>query len=157
MVVLSALMIWKGLMVLSGSESPIVVVLRYVAFFFQAQLHSYSRQAVSSTPFYATRQTNLVISILFSSFSGSMEPVMYRGDLLFLNKFDSDPVRVGEILVEFLILYRTCALVCIQIYIYTRTYAYVPLYVLFCSCYISTCIYIFMFLSNSSPSSHPIL
>ena len=30
MVVLSALMIWKGLMVVTGSESPIVVVLRFV-------------------------------------------------------------------------------------------------------------------------------
>ena len=31
--------------------------------------------------------------------SGSMEAVMYHGDLLFLNKFDTDPVRVGKILV----------------------------------------------------------
>lgn len=30
MIVSSALMIWKGLMVVTGSESPIVVVLRYV-------------------------------------------------------------------------------------------------------------------------------
>ena len=29
MIVSSALMIWKGLMVFTGSESPIVVVLRY--------------------------------------------------------------------------------------------------------------------------------
>ena len=29
MIVLSALMIWKGLMVVTGSESPVVVVLRY--------------------------------------------------------------------------------------------------------------------------------
>lgn len=29
MIVSSALMIWKGLMVVTGSESPIVVVLRY--------------------------------------------------------------------------------------------------------------------------------
>lgn len=32
MIVSSALMIWKGLMVVTGSESPIVVVLRLVAF-----------------------------------------------------------------------------------------------------------------------------
>lgn len=31
MIVSSALMIWKGLMVATGSESPIVVVLRYVS------------------------------------------------------------------------------------------------------------------------------
>lgn len=32
MIVSSALMIWKGLMVVTGSESPIVVVLRFVIF-----------------------------------------------------------------------------------------------------------------------------
>jgi len=32
MIVSSALMIWKGLMVVTGSESPIVVVLRFVMF-----------------------------------------------------------------------------------------------------------------------------
>jgi hypothetical protein len=31
MIVSSALMIWKGLMVVTGSESPIVVVLRLVS------------------------------------------------------------------------------------------------------------------------------
>ena len=30
MMVSSALMIWKGLMVVTGSQSPIVVVLRYI-------------------------------------------------------------------------------------------------------------------------------
>lgn len=58
MIIFSALMIWKGLMVVTGSESPIVVVL-----------------------------------------SGSMEPAFYRGDLLFLTNYKSDPIRVGEILV----------------------------------------------------------
>jgi len=58
MIVSSALMIWKGLMVVTGSESPIVVVL-----------------------------------------SGSMEPAFYRGDLLFLNNFEQEPIRVGEIVV----------------------------------------------------------
>lgn len=33
MIVSSALMIWKGLMVVTGSESPIVVVLRYYIYF----------------------------------------------------------------------------------------------------------------------------
>lgn len=58
MIVSSALMIWKGLMVVTGSESPIVVVL-----------------------------------------SGSMEPAFYRGDLLFLTNYDSEPIEAGEILV----------------------------------------------------------
>ena len=31
MIVSTALMIWKGLMILTGSESPIVVVLRFVS------------------------------------------------------------------------------------------------------------------------------
>jgi len=34
MIVSSALMIWKGLMVVTGSESPIVVVLRYEPYVF---------------------------------------------------------------------------------------------------------------------------
>ncbi len=58
MIVSSALMIWKGLMVVTGSESPIVVVL-----------------------------------------SGSMEPAFHRGDLLFLTNYDSEDIRVGEIVV----------------------------------------------------------
>ncbi|XP_033126596.1 signal peptidase complex catalytic subunit SEC11A [Anneissia japonica] len=58
MIVSSALMIWKGLMVVTSSESPIVVVL-----------------------------------------SGSMEPAFHRGDLLFLTNHQSDPIRVGEIVV----------------------------------------------------------
>jgi len=58
MIVSSALMIWKGLMVVTGSESPIVVVL-----------------------------------------SGSMEPAFYRGDLLFLTNQETEPIRVGEIVV----------------------------------------------------------
>lgn len=58
MIVSSALMIWKGMMVVTSSESPIVVVL-----------------------------------------SGSMEPAFYRGDLLFLTNYQSEPIRAGEIVV----------------------------------------------------------
>lgn len=50
-------MIWKGLCVVTGSESPVVVVL-----------------------------------------SGSMEPTMYKGDILFLYRGDK-PYQVGEIVV----------------------------------------------------------
>lgn len=58
MIVSSALMIWKGMMVVTSSESPIVVVL-----------------------------------------SGSMEPAFYRGDLLLLTNYESEPIRAGEIVV----------------------------------------------------------
>lgn len=57
MIVCSALMIWQGLVVATGSESPIVVVL-----------------------------------------SGSMEPGLYRGDILFLNRPER-AVEVGDIVV----------------------------------------------------------
>mmetsp|Transcript_10483 Transcript_10483/g.23063 ORF Transcript_10483/g.23063 Transcript_10483/m.23063 type:complete len:183 (+) Transcript_10483:58-606(+) len=57
-IIFSALMLWKGLMVTSGSESPVVVVL-----------------------------------------SGSMEPGLQRGDLLFLNLFDRDPFIPGDVIV----------------------------------------------------------
>eukprot|EP00933_Yihiella_yeosuensis_P063073 TRINITY_DN66140_c0_g1_i1.p1 TRINITY_DN66140_c0_g1~~TRINITY_DN66140_c0_g1_i1.p1 ORF type:complete len:204 (+),score=34.30 TRINITY_DN66140_c0_g1_i1:68-613(+) len=56
-IVFSALMLWKGLMVTTGSESPVVVVL-----------------------------------------SGSMEPGMQRGDILFLTMHE-DPFRVGDVCV----------------------------------------------------------
>jgi signal peptidase len=58
MIVFSALMIWKSLMIYTNSESPVVVVL-----------------------------------------TGSMEPAIYRGDILFLDNSYSDPIRVGEVVV----------------------------------------------------------
>lgn len=51
-------MIWKGLVVTSGSETPVVVVL-----------------------------------------SGSMEPAIWRGDILFLWQDRSAPYQIGEIIV----------------------------------------------------------
>ena len=32
-------------------------------------------------------------------FSGSMEPAFHRGDLLFLTNLESEPIRVGDIVV----------------------------------------------------------
>ncbi|CAK9111965.1 Signal peptidase complex catalytic subunit SEC11C (Microsomal signal peptidase 21 kDa subunit) (SPase 21 kDa subunit) (SEC11 homolog C) (SEC11-like protein 3) (SPC21) [Durusdinium trenchii] len=58
MIVFSALMIWKSLMVYTNSESPVVVVL-----------------------------------------TGSMEPAIIRGDILFLDNSFTEPIRVGEIVV----------------------------------------------------------
>ena len=73
MIVSSALMIWKGLMVVTGSESPIVVVLRYIVI--------------------------TLLTVIVSPLSGSMEPAFYRGDLLFLTNNQEDPIRTGEIVV----------------------------------------------------------
>lgn len=58
LVLCCAVMIWKGLVVSSGSETPVVVVL-----------------------------------------SGSMEPAIWRGDILFLWQDRSIPYTVGEIIV----------------------------------------------------------
>jgi len=58
LVLCSAIMIWKGLVVWSGSETPVVVVL-----------------------------------------SGSMEPAIWRGDILFLWADKAVPYEVGEIIV----------------------------------------------------------
>ena len=69
MVVLSALMIWKSLMVVTKSESPVVVVLRCVAISLTQDI---------STEF-AYRKHRICIC------SGSMEPAFQRGDILFLN------------------------------------------------------------------------
>lgn len=57
MIICSAVVLWRAAMAMSGSESPIVVVL-----------------------------------------SGSMEPTMFRGDILFL-WLGSEPFKVGEIVV----------------------------------------------------------
>lgn len=58
LVLCSAVMIWKGLIVASGSETPVVVVL-----------------------------------------SGSMEPAIWRGDILFLWHDSTAPYQIGEIIV----------------------------------------------------------
>ncbi len=58
LVLCSAVMIWKGLVVMSGSDTPVVVVL-----------------------------------------SGSMEPAIWRGDILFLWQDRSQPYEIGEIVV----------------------------------------------------------
>jgi len=39
-----------------------------------------------------------------------MEPAFFRGDLLFLTNFKSDPIRVGEILVFKVGAFRPCCL-----------------------------------------------
>ena len=69
-------MIWKGLMVVTGSESPIVVVLRCIA--------SSLREMESKTSFVS---------------SGSMEPAFFRGDLLLLTNHREEPIRAGDIVV----------------------------------------------------------
>ena len=80
MVVFSALIIWKTAMVLTISESPVVVVLRWVGLQRAASLGGPSQHR-----------------FVFAH-SGSMEPAFQRGDVLFL---DNHPTRinVGEIVV----------------------------------------------------------
>ncbi len=75
MIISTALMIWKGLMVVTGSESPIVLVLRLV--------ESFKCKANTSK----------------IHFSGSMEPAFHRGDLLLLTNYREEPIRAGEIAV----------------------------------------------------------
>ena len=90
MIVSSALMIWKGLMVVSGSESPIVVVLRYCTVSDGIDILK-----LQSDPFVNV----FIIFLHFFPVSGSMEPAFKRGDLLFLTNYREDPIRVGEIVV----------------------------------------------------------
>ena len=68
MIVCSALMIWKSLMVVTESDSPVVVVLRCA----QA-----SQGTAALSPLSHESSTTLG--------SGSMEPAFYRGDILFLH------------------------------------------------------------------------
>jgi signal peptidase I len=76
MIVFSALMIWKSLMFITYSESPVVVVLRSPSLLHLAPL----------------------TSLYFRLSSGSMMPAFQRGDILFLTNYN-DPIRVGEIVV----------------------------------------------------------
>ena len=82
MIVCSALMIWKGLMVVTESESPVVVVLRFAP---SSSHHLVERCHDSPPPCARPR-------------SGSMEPAFYRGDILFLH-MGFTPFRAGDIVV----------------------------------------------------------
>ena len=82
MIVCSALMIWKGLMVVTESESPVVVVLRRAP----PSAHRVVERCRDSPPPRARPR------------SGSMEPAFYRGDILFLH-MGFTPFRAGDIVV----------------------------------------------------------
>jgi signal peptidase len=72
-------MIWKGIAVVTNTESPIVVVLRYELFIY---IYIY------------------MIELIFNTvYSGSMRPAFHRGDLLFLSLPKNDPVAVNDICV----------------------------------------------------------
>jgi signal peptidase I len=73
-VMASGLMMWKGLGLITNTESPIVVVLRY---------------AVASC----------VLTFRPNPNSGSMEPAFYRGDLLLLVNPANTRYETGDITV----------------------------------------------------------
>jgi signal peptidase len=85
-VVSSGLMMWKGLCLITNSESPIVVVLSSVSPFGV----SAERSAVS----HAGSQINADVWC-----RGSMEPAFYRGDILFLTNPADVAYEVGDITV----------------------------------------------------------
>lgn len=92
-------MIWKTLILVTGSESPV----RYLH---QMQSHCYHKlllivwaemqpnSAVPRCMLVTTTNAVQVVVVL----SGSMEPGFYRGDILFLN-MGHQPIRVGEVVV----------------------------------------------------------
>ena len=75
-VLASGLMIWKGLGLITNTESPIVVVLRHASF-----------------PLVSLANNSILV------LSGSMEPAFYRGDLLFLTNPANEQYRTGDITV----------------------------------------------------------
>ena len=81
LIVTSALMIWKSLMLITGSESPVRV------------------QALPPPPVGALfHSCELMVLQVVVVLSGSMEPGFYRGDILFL-KMGKARIRTGEIVV----------------------------------------------------------
>jgi len=89
-VIASGLMMWKGLGLVTNTESPIVVVLRYVQI--RLSCHSFSSQIAP-----CERQCIVLILCIFGS--GSMEPAFYRGDLLFLTNPAHERYHTGDITV----------------------------------------------------------
>lgn len=75
-------MMWKGLGLVTNTESPIVVVLRFIP------------TSLESLPTYLFL-TNTSLDLR----SGSMEPAFYRGDLLFLTNPRNTPYVLGDITV----------------------------------------------------------
>ena len=75
-VLASGLMIWKGLGLITNTESPIVVVLRHASF-----------------PLVSLANNSILV------LSGSMEPAFYRGDLLFLTNPVHERYHTGDITV----------------------------------------------------------
>lgn len=78
MVLSTALMMWKGLSVVCNTDSPVVVVLRYV------------------TRFLRIRSEGM---LMYGPRSESMEPAIQRGDLLFLTMPRHAPLKHGDITV----------------------------------------------------------
>ena len=90
MIIFSALMIWKTLMVVTHSESPVVVVLRCVLDARPPRVRCRWLGCLRRCS-----RTRVCVTIR----SGSMKPAFQRGDILFLNNQQDDPIRVGEIVV----------------------------------------------------------
>jgi signal peptidase len=83
-VLASGLMIYKGLGLITNTESPIVVVLRYVD------------PSLDELPLPHARAEFFCSS---KSYSGSMEPAFHRGDLLFLINPPNTRYEIGDITV----------------------------------------------------------
>jgi len=83
MIVTSALIIWKALICVTGSESPVVVVL--------SESMEPGFQRVSHIMFYSL---HLIMWLLVIDFEANVT----QGDILFLRMTD-EPIRAGEIVV----------------------------------------------------------
>lgn len=89
-VLASGLMIWKGLGLITNTESPIVVVLRCVSQTYMVRRGKYRRVADVMSACHLWRG---------HMYSGSMEPAFYRGDLLFLTNPPNQRYQTGDITV----------------------------------------------------------
>ena len=85
MIVSSALMIWKGLMVVTGSESPIVVVL-------SGSMEPAFQVSINQVYSGLLHHLYTMVFRFWTNF-------LQRGDLLFLTNYEEEDIRVGEIVV----------------------------------------------------------
>lgn len=100
-VLASGLMIWKGLGLLTNTQSPIVVVLSCVLFF-TVRLWRLTHPVRTYICAYITHISYMHLTHLpgkWCAYSGSMEPAFYRGDLLFLTHPPSERYETGDVIV----------------------------------------------------------
>lgn len=96
MIICTALMTWKGLIFVTKSESPVIVILRWV---YPKKLSCQTIPSLIAAKASATASISslsIIITYFAFAYSGGAGPAFQRGDILFLNN-QEDSIRIGEL------------------------------------------------------------